>query len=139
MLTVKKIVHPKVFNRRNQRKGTRYRGSYLCFGDFGIKATSSSWLTSRQIEAARKVISKRCKGGKIYIRVHPSRPVTSKGLNMPMGSGSGSIDYFMFPVKPGRIIFEVRGVEEHLVKEAFRIASHKLPFTTKFVSKEFEF
>ncbi len=136
MLTPKKIVHKKVFNRKGLTKnGQRHRGSKVAFGQFGLKATTSSWLTSRQIEAARKSISRRCKGGKVYIRVFPSRPVTSKGLNMTMGSGAGSIDYFMFPVKPGRIIFEVSGIPEELVKEAFRIASHKLPFKTKFVTR----
>ena len=137
MLTPKKIVHRKVFNRYGQkRRGQLLRGSTLTFGDFGLKAMSSSWLTSRQIEAARRVISRRCKGAKIYVRVFPSRPVTSKGLNMTMGGGAGSIDYFMFPVKPGRIIFEVRGVTEDKVKEAFRIAGHKLPFNVKMISKE---
>jgi large subunit ribosomal protein L16 len=136
MLAPKKIVHRKVFNRYGQsRKGMRTRGSILEYGQFGLKALSSSWLTSRQIEAARKVISRRCKGGKVYIRVFPSRPVTAKGLGAVMGSGTGSIDYFMFPVKPGRIIFEVAGVSEDRVKEAFRIASHKLPFKTKLVTK----
>jgi large subunit ribosomal protein L16 len=136
MLAPKKIVHRKVFNRYGQsRKGMRTRGSTLEYGQFGLKALSSSWLTSRQIEAARKVISRRCKGGKVYIRVFPSRPVTAKGLGAVMGSGTGSIDYFMFPVKPGRIIFEVAGVPEDRVKEAFRIASHKLPFKTKLVTK----
>jgi large subunit ribosomal protein L16 len=136
MLAPKKIVHRKVFNRYGQsRKGMRTRGSTLEHGQFGLKALSSSWLTSRQIEAARKVISRRCKGGKVYIRVFPSRPVTAKGLGAVMGSGTGSIDYFMFPVKPGRIIFEVAGVPEDRVKEAFRIASHKLPFKTKLVTK----
>jgi large subunit ribosomal protein L16 len=136
MLTPKKIRHKKVFNRKGlTKKGQRHRGSTVSFGEFGLKATSSSWLTSRQIEAARKVISRRCKGGKVYIRVFPLRPVTAKGLNIPMGSGVGSIDYFMFPVKPGRVIFEVSGISEDKVKEAFRIASHKLPFTTKFVTR----
>lgn len=137
MLTPKKIVHKKVFNRYGlKRKGQLNRGAALVFGEFGLKATSSSWLTSRQIESARRVISRRCKGAKIYIRVFPTRPVTSKGLNSTMGSGVGSIDYFMFPVKPGRIIFEVRGTTEEKVKEAFRIAGHKLPFSTKIINKE---
>ncbi len=136
MLAPKKIVHRKVFNRYGQsRKGMMNRGSTLQYGQFGLKATTSSWLTSRQIESARKVISRRCKGGKVFIRVFPSRPVTAKGLGAVMGSGVGSIDYFMFPVKPGRIIFEVAGVSEEKVREAFRIASHKLPFDTKIVSK----
>jgi len=137
MLAPKKIVHKKIFNRFGQkRNGQRKRGSTLKFGDVGLKATSSSWLTSRQIESARKVISRRCKGAKLIIRVFPSRPVTSKGLNATMGSGTGAIDYFMFPVKPGRIIFEVRGVSYQVAKEALFIASYKLPFTCKIVKKE---
>jgi large subunit ribosomal protein L16 len=136
MLAPKKIVHKKVFNTYGQRRhGTLKRGSTLVSGEFGLKATSSSWLTSRQIEAGRKVISRYCKGGKIYIRVFPSRPVTSKGLGSPMGTGVGSIDYFMFSVKPGRIIYEVAGVSEDKVREAFRIAAHKMPFTCKFITK----
>lgn len=136
MLAPKKIVHRKVFNKYGQkRRGQCLRGSTISYGDFGLKATSSSWLTGRQIEAARRVISRRCKGAKIYIRVFPSRPVTGKALGTPMGSGTGSIDYFMFPVKPGRIIFEIKGVSEEKAKEAFKVASYKLPFTTKFVTK----
>ncbi len=137
MLAPKRIVHKKVFNRFGQkRKGQRKRGSYLAFGTIGLKATSSSWLTSRQIESARKVISRRCKGSKIFIRVFPSRPVTSKGLNSTMGSGVGSIDYFMFPVKPGRIIFEISGANPVVAAEALRIATYKLPFTCKIVHSE---
>jgi large subunit ribosomal protein L16 len=140
MLTPKRIVHRKVYNRYGQsRRGSMNRGSTLINGDIGLMATETNWLTSRQIEAARKVISKRCKGGKVYIRVFPSRPVTGKGLGAVMGSGVGSIDYFMFPVKPGRIIFEVRGIAEEKVKEAFRIAGHKLPFACKVVTKEDKF
>jgi large subunit ribosomal protein L16 len=140
MLTPKRIVHRKVFNTYGQRRrGTMVKGSELELGEFGLMATTASWLTSRQIESARKVISKRCKGGKVYIRVFPGRPVTGKGLGAVMGSGVGSIDYFMFPVKPGRIIFEVRGIPEDKVKEAFRIAAHKLPFLTKIVTKNDKF
>ena len=137
MLAPKKIVHRKVYNKYGQKRhGMLTRGAKVLYGDFGLKAMSSSWLTSRQIEAARRSISRRCKGGKVYIRVFPSRPVTGKGLGSTMGSGVGSIDYFMFPVKPGRIIFEVRGIPEDRVKEAFRIAGHKLPFKTKMVRKD---
>lgn len=140
MLTPKRIVHRKVYNVYGQkRRGTMKKGSTIENGDFAIMATETNWLTSRQIEAARKVISKRCKGGKVYIRVFPSRPVTGKGLGAVMGSGVGSIDYFMFPVKPGRIIFEVRGIAEEKVKEAFRIAAHKLPFACKMVTKNDKF
>ena len=136
MLAPKRIVHKHVFNTYGQRRhGTLKRGSTVVNGEFGLKATTSSWLTSRQIEAGRKVIAKYCKGGKIFIRVFPSRPVSSKGLGSPMGTGVGSIDYFMFSVKPGRIIFEVSGVSEDKIREAFRIAAHKLPFKCKVVTK----
>ena len=136
MLAPKKIVHKKVYNTYGQRRhGTLKRGSVVTMGDFGLKAMQANWLTARQIESARKVISRYCKGGKIYIRVFPSRPVTAKGNNAVMGSGVGSIDYFMFPVKPGRIIFEVAGVPEEKIREAFRIAAHKLPFICKVVEK----
>jgi large subunit ribosomal protein L16 len=137
MLAPKKIVHKKVFNRYGQkRRGMCNRGNTIAFGEYALMATSSSWVTSRQIEAARRVISRRTKGSKVYIRIFPSRPVTSKGLGIPMGSGVGSIDYFMFPVKPGRIIFEIRGASLEKVEEAFRIAGHKLPVSCKIVSKD---
>lgn len=134
MLTPKKIVHKKV-HKPTTKKGTLKRGSTLAYGEYGLKATQACWLTSRQIEAARKVISRRCKLAKIHIRVFPDKPVTAKGLNIPMGTGTGAINYFMFPVKPGRIIFEVSNAPLSEVKEAFRIAAHKLPFTCKMVSK----
>lgn len=137
MLTPKKIVHRKVFNKYGQkRRGTLKRGSTIVNGEFALKATSSGWLTSRQIESARRVISRRTKGAKLVIRVFPSRPVTRKGDNATMGTGVGSLDYFMFNVKPGRIIFEISGAPEENVREAFRIASHKLPFSTKVISSK---
>lgn len=136
MLAPKRIVHKKV-HKPSTRRGTLKRGATLEHGDFGLKATTACWLTARQIESARMVISRRTKGGKVHTRVFPSQPVTAKGLNMPMGKGVGSIDYFMFPVKPGRIIFEVSGIEnEEQVREAFRVAAHKLPFKCKFISKK---
>jgi large subunit ribosomal protein L16 len=137
MLAPKKIVHKKMHNRHGQtRRGMCNRGSTLTFGEFGLMATTTSWVTSRQIEAARRVISRRTKGAKLYIRIFPSRPVTSKALGIPMGSGVGSFDHFMFPVKPGRIIFEIKGASEEKVKEAFRIAACKLPVMCKMVSKD---
>jgi large subunit ribosomal protein L16 len=137
MLTPKKIVHKKVFNTYGTRRhGTLKRGSTLESGEFGLKAITSSWVTSRQIEAARKVISKRCKGGKVFIRIFPGRPVTRKGLGMRMGSGVGGIEFFMFPVKPGRVLFEVSGIKEDIVREAFRVAASKMPVMTKIISKD---
>lgn len=140
MLSPKRIVHKKVHNKHGQsRRGSMNRGSSLENGDIGLMATETKWLTARQIEAARKVISKRCKGGKVYIRVFPSFPVTGKGLGAKMGAGVGAVDYFMVPIKPGRIIFEVRGISEEKVKEAFRIAVHKLPFACRVVTKNDKF
>jgi large subunit ribosomal protein L16 len=137
MLAPKKIVRKKVFNTYGQRRrGTLKRGNKLEYGDFGLKAITSSWVTSRQIESARRVISRRCKGGKVFIRIFPGRPVTQKASNIPMGVGVGSVEYFMFPVKPGRIVFEVSGVEESKVREAFRIAAHKLPVQCKIITKD---
>lgn len=136
MLAPKRIVHKKV-HKLSKRHGTLKRGSTLVYGDYGLKAMQSSWLTSRQIEAARQSISRACKGGKVFTRVFPSQPVTGKGLGTPMGSGVGAIDYFMFPVKPGRIIFEVSGITDFaIIQNAFRIASNKLPFTTRTVSSQ---
>lgn len=136
MLAPKKIVHRKVFNRQGQTKrGMCNRGNKLVFGDFGLMATSTSWITSRQIEAARRVISRRTKGAKLLIRIFPSRPVTSKGVGIPMGAGVGSIDHFMFPVKPGRIMFEIKGSTKEKILEAFRIAGHKLPVSVRIIDK----
>jgi large subunit ribosomal protein L16 len=136
MLAPKRIVHKKL-HKPSTRHGTLKRGSTLVYGTFGLQATSSSWLTSRQIEAARQVLSRRTKGGKVIARVFPSQPVTAKGQKVPMGSGVGAIDYFMFPVQPGRIIFEIVGIEsEAQIKEAFRIAACKLPFTYRMVVKK---
>lgn len=137
MLAPKRIPHKKVYNRYGQkRRGMCSRGNQLTIGEFGLMATSTSWVTARQIEAARRVISRRTKGSKIIIRIFPSRPVTGKGLGAVMGSGVGNIDYFMFPVKPGRLIFEIRGASREKVEEAFRIAGCKLPVSTKIVSKD---
>jgi large subunit ribosomal protein L16 len=137
MLAPKKIVHKKV-HKISSRRGTLQRGSTLIHDGFGLKAIDSNWLTSRQIEAARMSISRRTKGGVVHTRVFPSIPVTKKGLAVPMGSGVGGIEYFMFPVKPGRVIFEVSGLNDNeaMVTEALRIAAHKLPFRCKIVSKK---
>lgn len=137
MLAPKKIVHKKVYHRYGQkRRGMCNRGTELVHGEFGLMAMETHWITSRQIESARRVISRRTKGAKLHIRIFPSRPVTRKGLGIPMGSGVGNIDHFMFPIKPGRIIFEIRGASRDKVKEAFRIAACKLPILCKMIEKE---
>ncbi len=136
MLQPKKVKHRKWQKGRRRRKGVASRGTKLSFGSYGLKVTRDAWLTARQIEAARRVMT-RCmqKGGKIWIRVFPDKPVSRKGIEVPMGGGKGSPDHFVAPVKPGRIIFEIDGVEEVLAREAVRRAGHKLPVKVQFVTR----
>ena len=111
------------------------RGVTVSFGSYGLKATTQSRVRSNQIEAARRVISRTLgKTGKIWIRIFPDRPVTKKAAEVPMGKGKGDPDYFMFEVKPGRILFEIDGVPEDVAREAMRKATAKLPLKTKFIS-----
>ncbi len=132
MLLPKKAKYRKQF--RGKMKGVATRGSRLDFGDFGLKALESSWLSSRQIEAARKAIVGRTKrGGKLWIRVFPDKPVTSKPAEVRMGGGKGPVDHYAAVVKPGRMIFELAGVEEHVAIEALKRAAAKLPIKTKIV------
>lgn len=121
------------------RKGNTKRGGTLEFGKFGLKAMSASWVDSRQIEAARRAMTRYIKrGGKVFIRIFPDQPVTKKPNEVGMGKGKGSPDHFVFQVRPGRIIFEMDGVTEDLAREALRLGAHKLPLKTKFISKEVE-
>jgi large subunit ribosomal protein L16 len=118
-------------------KGKAYRGSEVSFGDFGIKAIGRGWLTSRQIEAARRAITHAIKrGGKVWIRVFPDKPVTARPAGQRMGSGKGDISHHVAVIKPGRVIFEVAGVEEEVVNDAFSRAMAKLPFKSKIVKRE---
>lgn len=123
--------------RRHQKgkmKGLSYRGNQLAFGTFGIKALEETWLTGRQIEAARQAVTRYMKReGQIWIRVFPDKPVTKKPAEVRMGKGKGAPEYFVAPVSPGRIIFEAGGVSLEVAKEALRLAAQKLPITTKFV------
>ncbi|MBM3157501.1 MAG: 50S ribosomal protein L16 [Chloroflexi bacterium] len=122
---------------RGRRRGTAQAGNAVTFGDFGLQAQESAWLTSRQIEAARRAIVHSVKrGGKVWIRVFPDKPVTAKPAETRMGSGKGSLDHWAAVVKPGRMLFEISGVKEDLAKEAMRLASNKLPIRTKFVARE---
>lgn len=106
----------------------------VAFGSFGLKATTASWVTSRQIEAARRVMTRYTKkGGRIWIRIFPDRPVTQKGGEMPMGKGKGAVDHYIVPVKPGTVMFEMEGIPEAMAKEAMESASYKLPLKSKFV------
>lgn len=135
MLEPKKQKYRKQF--RGKMRGKSLRGSVLAFGDYGLKSLERSWLTARQIEAARKAITHHTKRqGKIWIRVFPDKPVTRKPSGVRMGSGKGAVDHFVSVVTPGRIIFEIAGVDEATASEAIRLAGAKLPFKTKFVKKE---
>ncbi|MFQ6617663.1 MAG: 50S ribosomal protein L16 [Fidelibacterota bacterium] len=132
MLMPKKFKHRK--HQRGRMKGVSTQGSEINFGHYGLKALEPSWITARQIEAARIAITRRVKKhGKLWIRIFPDKPVTVKPAETRMGKGKGSPEYWVAVVKPGRILFEVEGVAEDVAKEAFRLASHKLPMKTKFV------
>lgn len=132
----KKVKHRKWHKGRRRFKGVAARGTELNFGSYGIKAMETKWLTSRQIEAARRAIIRYLrKGGKLWIRVFPDKPVTQKGTEVPMGGGKGSVDHYVFSLKPGRIIFEIEGIKEEEAKEAFSRAADKLPIKVKFVKR----
>ena len=120
---------------RGRMRGKAYRGSTLSFGTYGLKALEPAWITSRQIEASRIAITRHVKrGGKLWIRIFPDKPVTIKPAETRMGKGKGSPEYWVAVVKPGRILFELEGVSYDIAKEAMRLASHKLPIKTKFIA-----
>jgi large subunit ribosomal protein L16 len=120
---------------RGRRKGIAISGSTLAFGEYGLKAMESAWITAQQIEAARMAIGRKIKkGGKLWIRIFPDKPVTKKPAETRMGKGKGNVDHWVAVVKRGRILFELAGISEEDAREAFRIASHKLPIKTRFVS-----
>jgi len=134
ILMPKKVKHRKW--RKGRSKGIERRGTELAFGTFGLKSLETKWITSRQIEAARRTILRFLKkGGKLWIRIFPQKPVTRKGTEVPMGGGKGSVDHYVFPIKPGRIIFELDGIKEEIAEEAFKMASDKLPIKTKFITR----
>ena len=117
-----------------------YRGNTINFGDFALQATEPCWITSRQIEAARRAMTRYIKrGGKIWIRVFPDKPVTMRPAETRMGSGKGSPEYWVAVVKPGRIMFELDGVSEPIAREAMRLAAQKLPIKTKFITRKEEY
>ncbi|MBU1146319.1 50S ribosomal protein L16 [Patescibacteria group bacterium] len=136
MLTPKKVKHRKSFKGRRRGKGIASRKTEVSFGRFGLKSMGYAWITARQIEAVRRTLIRALrKGGKIWIRLFPDKPVTTKGNEIPMGGGKGSVDHYVVPVKPGMILFEMDGVTPEAAKEVMRLASHKLPMKTTFVSK----
>ncbi len=135
MLIPKKVKHRK--HHRGRTTGKSSSGNEIAFGSFGLKAMESSWVTARQIEAARRAMTRYVqRGGKIWIRIFPDKPVTNHGNESSLGGGKGAVSHFVAVVKKGKIIFEMDGVTPEQAKEAMRLASHKLPVITKFLSKE---
>lgn len=135
MLAPKKVKHRKV--QKGKMRGLAYRGSTLNEGNFGLKAIECGWLTSRQIEAARIALTRHIKrGGKLWIRIFPDKPITKKPLEVRMGKGKGAPEAWVAVIKPGRILYEIEGVDEVAAREAFRLAAHKLPLKTTFVKRE---
>ena len=134
ILMPKKVKHRKW--QRGKSKGIETRATEISFGAFGLKSLGTKWITARQIEAARRAIIRYFKkGGKLWIRIFPDKPVTKKGTEVPMGGGKGSVDHYVFPIKPGRIIFEVDGIKEEQAREALKKAAAKLPVKTKIITR----
>ncbi|HOK17486.1 MAG TPA: 50S ribosomal protein L16 [Candidatus Paceibacterota bacterium] len=134
MLAPKKVKHRKMQKGRGRFRNLETRGVNLDFGSYGLKALEEKWLTSRQIEAARKAIAIVLKKeGKVWMRIFPDKPITRKPPEVTMGGGKGSVEFYAFPVKPGRIIFEVDGVSENMARQALKAAASKLPIKTLFV------
>lgn len=137
MLLPKRVKYRKQF--RGRMKGTASRGNTVAHGQFGLVALEPAWITNRQIEAARIAMTRYIKrGGKVWIKIFPDKPVTAKPAETRMGSGKGSPEYWVAVVKPGRVLFEMDGITEEVAKEAMRLAGHKLPIKTKFVKREEE-
>ena len=135
MLMPKRVKRRRVF--RGRMKGNAMRGNFLAYGDFGLVATEPSWITSQQIEAARIALTRYTKrGGQVWIKIFPDKPVTEKPAETRMGSGKGSPEYWVAVVKPGRVMFEIAGVPEEIAREALRLASHKLPIKSKIAKRE---
>ncbi|MEN6626869.1 MAG: 50S ribosomal protein L16 [Candidatus Sumerlaeia bacterium] len=134
MLMPKRVKHRKV--QKGRRRGLAWRGSELAFGEFGLKALDDAWVTNRQIEAARIAITRHVKrGGKLWITCFPDKPFTKKAAETRMGKGKGNPEGWVAVIKPGRIMFEIEGVDEPMAREAMRLASHKLPIKTAFVKR----
>jgi ribosomal protein L16, bacterial/organelle len=137
MLLPKRVKHRK--QQRGRLTGKATRGNFVAYGDYGMYSTEPCWITSNQIEAARIAINRYVKrGGKVWIKIFPDKPITKHPAEARMGSGKGSPEYWVAVVKPGRVLFEIAGVSEEVAREAMRLAGHKLPCKTKFIKKEEE-
>jgi large subunit ribosomal protein L16 len=135
MLLPKRVKYRRVH--RGRLKGKAYRGNKVTYGDFGLQALEPAWITSNQIESARIAMTRYIKrGGQVWIKIFPDKPITEKPAETRMGSGKGSPEYWVAVVKPGRVLFEIKGVPEETAREAMRLAMHKLPIKCKFVTKE---
>ena len=135
MLMPKRVLHRKQM--RGRMKGKAQRGNFLAYGEYGLVATQPGWITSNQIEAARQTMTRTTKrGGNVWIKIFPDKHVTAKPAETRMGSGKGAPEYWVAVVKPGRVLFEMGGIDEATAKEALRLAGHKLPIKTKIISKE---
>ena len=134
MLMPKRVKHRK--QQRGRMKGKAQRGNFLAYGEYGLVATQPGWITSNQIEAARQTMTRTTKrGGNVWIKIFPDKPVTAKPAETRMGSGKGAPEYWVAVVKPGRVLFEIAGVPEEAAREALRLAAHKLPLKTKFIKR----
>lgn len=135
MLMPKRVKHRKV--QRGRMKGRAHRGNFIAYGDYGLVAEEPAWITGNQIESARVAMTRYTKrGGRVWIKIFPDKPVTKKPAETRMGKGKGSPEYWVAVVKPGRVLFEMSGVSEEEAREAMRLAAHKLPIKTKFKTKE---
>jgi large subunit ribosomal protein L16 len=134
MLMPKRVKHRKV--QKGKMRGLAYRGSEVSFGDFALQATECGWLTSRQIEAGRIALTRHIKrGGKVWIRVFPDKPLSKKPAETRMGKGKGGPEVWVAVIKPGRVLYEIEGVPEEMAREAFRLAGHKMPISTRFLKR----
>ena len=134
ILMPKRVKYKKM--QKGRSKGIAKRGTELTFGSYGLKSLETCWISARQIEAARRAILRYLKkGGKLWIRIFPQKPITSKGTEFSMGGGKGAVSHYAFPIKPGRIIFELEGIKEEVARQALKIAADKLPIETKFIKK----
>ena len=137
MLMPKRVKHRKMM--RGRMKGKAQRGNLLAYGDYGLVATQPGWITSNQIEAARQAMTRHTKrGGQVWIKIFPDKSVTAKPAETRMGSGKGAPEYWVAVIKPGRVLFEIKGVNEEVAREALRLAAHKLPLKAKFIKREEE-
>ena len=135
MLMPKRVKYRKT--QRGRMKGKALRGASLAFGEYGLKALEPGWVTNRQIEAARVALTRSLKrGGKIWIRIFPDKPMSKKPAEVRMGNGKGNPEYFVAEIQPGKVLYEMDGVDETLAREAFRLAAAKLPISTTFVSRQ---